>query len=100
MSETNTIVRTVVKESWLEKKPTEGNLISHVLEIRRRLATMQQIVKTNLEHTQRKQKHLYYAHSSRRRLEVGDKALVLIQREGPSLSCKFEGPYPTLEEER
>ena len=84
---------TVVKESWLEKKPTEGNLISHVLEIRRRLATMQQIVKTNLEHTQRKQKHLYDAHSSRRRLEVGDKALVLLPSPGSKLEIQWQGPY-------
>ena len=38
----------IVKESWVEKKPTEGNIVSHVLEIRRRLATMQKIVKVVL----------------------------------------------------
>lgn len=31
----------IVKESWVEKKPSEGNIVNHVLEIRRRLATMQ-----------------------------------------------------------
>lgn len=54
----------VVKESWLEKKPVEDNLISHVLEIRRRLATMQQVVKWSLERTQGKQKRLYDIQSS------------------------------------
>ena len=66
----------VVKDSWLEKKPAEDNLVSHVLEVRRRLATMQQVVKANLERTQGKQKRLYDVYSSQRKLEVGDKALV------------------------
>ena len=39
----------IVKENWVEKKPTEGNIVSHVLEIRRRLATMQAIVKEKLK---------------------------------------------------
>ena len=67
----------IVKESRVEKKPTEGNIVSHVLEIRRRLATMQKIVKQNLKEAQSKQKRVYDSQSSHRQLEVGDKALVL-----------------------
>ena len=49
----------IVKESWVEKKPIEGNIVSRVLEIRRRLATMQKIVKENLKQAQSKQKRVY-----------------------------------------
>lgn len=34
----------VIKETWLEKQPSGSNLVSHVLEFRRRLATMQRLV--------------------------------------------------------
>ena len=33
-----------VKENWVVKKPTEGNIVSHVHKIRRRLAKMEEIV--------------------------------------------------------
>ena len=83
----------VVKENWLEKKPVEDNLISYVLEVRRRLATMQQMVKANLERTQGKQKRLYDVQSSQRKLEVGDKALVLLPSPGSKLEMRWQGPY-------
>jgi len=34
----------VIKETWLEKQPSGSNLVSHVLEIRKRLATKQRLV--------------------------------------------------------
>ena len=39
---------------------------------------MHEIVKENLKRAQSKQKRLYDSHSSQRRLEVGDKAVVLL----------------------
>ncbi|XP_068684916.1 uncharacterized protein [Montipora foliosa] len=83
----------IVKESWIEKKPTEGTIVSHVLEIRRRLATMQKVVKQNLKQAQSKQKRVYDSHSSHRRLEVGDKALVLLPSPGNKLEMRWQGPY-------
>ena len=38
----------VIKGTWLEGLSSEENLITHVLEIRRRLATIQQVVQENL----------------------------------------------------
>ena len=49
----------VIKETWLEGQSSEENLITHVLEIRRRLATMQQVVQENLKQAQGKQKRWY-----------------------------------------
>ena len=53
----------VIKETWLEGLSSEENLITHVLEIRRRLATIQQVVQENLKQAQGKQKWLYDIHS-------------------------------------
>ena len=83
----------IVKESWVEKKPAGGNIVSHVLEIRRRLATMQEIVKGNLKQAQSKQKRVFDSQSSHRRLEVGDKALVLLPSPGNKLEMRWQGPY-------
>lgn len=83
----------IVKESWVEKKPTKGNIVSHVLEIRRRLATMQKIVKQSLKEAQSRQKRVYDSQSSHRQLEVGDKALVLLPSPGKKLEMRWQGPY-------
>ena len=78
----------VIKETWLEGPSSEENLITHVLEIRRRLPTMQQVVQENLKQAQGKQKRWYDSHSSERRLEAGDKALVLLPTPGSKLEMK------------
>ncbi|RUA04547.1 MAG: hypothetical protein DSY43_06070 [Gammaproteobacteria bacterium] len=83
----------VIKETWLERQPPNDNLLSHVLEIRKRLTTMQQVVQENMEKAQGKQKHLYDTHSCRRRLDVGDKALVLLPTPGSKLEVKWQGPF-------
>ena len=83
----------MVKESWLERNPAEDNLGSHVFGVRRRLVTMQQVVKANLERTQIKQKRLYDIHSSQRKLAVGDKALLLLPSPGSKLEMRWQVPY-------
>jgi len=71
----------------------EGNIGSHVLEMRRRLATMQEIVKENLKQAQSKQKRVYDSQRSHRRLKVSDKALVLLPSVGNILEMYWQGPY-------
>ena len=83
----------VIKETWLEKHPSGKGLVTHVLEIRRRLAVMQQAVQEHLKKSQGTQKRLYDIHSSRRRFEVGDKALVLLHTPGNKLEVSWQGPY-------
>ena len=79
-----------IKETLLEGLSSEVNLITHVLEIRRRLATMQQVVQEHPKKAQSKQKRLLDIHNSRRRLEVGDKALVLLPTPGSKLEMKWQ----------
>ena len=67
--------------------------MSHVLEIRRRLAIIQKAVQEHMAKTQRTQKRLYDFRSSKRRLEVGDKALVLLPTPGSKLEVCWQGPF-------
>ena len=53
---------------------------------------MQKAVQEHMTKTQRTQKHLYDVHSSKRRLEVGDKALVLLPP-GSKLEVCWQGPF-------
>ena len=54
---------------------------------------MQQVVQENLKQAQGKQKRLYDAHSSKRHLEVGNKALVFLPIPGSKLETKWQGPF-------
>ena len=54
---------------------------------------MQRVVQENIKRAQDKQKQLYDTHSSKRQLEVGDKALVLLPTPGSKLEMKWQGPY-------
>ena len=83
----------VIKETWLEKEPSEKSIVSHVLEIRRRLTTMQQTVQEHMKSTQETHKSLCDVQSSRRRLEVGEKALVLLPTPESKLEVSWQGPY-------
>jgi transposase InsO family protein len=83
----------VIKETWMENDPNKRNLTSYVLEMRRKLATMQEVVQKNLEKTQAKQKQMYDKQSSRRKLDVRDKVLVLLPTPGSKLEEKWQGPY-------
>ena len=84
----------VIKESWLGKEiKSERNLVSHVLEIRRRLAMMQRLVQDRMKRVQGTQKRLHDVHSSTRSLKVGDKALVLLPTPGSKLEVHWQGPF-------
>ena len=75
----------VTTETWLEKKSLDDNLATHVLEIQKTVGNNA----TNLKEAQGKQKQLYDTHSSKRRLEVGDEALVLLRKKPPRPGFRF-----------
>jgi hypothetical protein len=83
----------VIKETWLEKRPDTSNLTSYVLEMRKRLATMQEVVKKNLNKAQGKQKRSYDIRSLNRKFEVGDRVLLLLPTPGSKIEIKWQGPY-------
>ena len=67
--------------------------MSHVLEIRRRLAMMQRLVQDRMKKVQGTQKRLHDVHSSTRSLQVGDKELVLLSTPGSKLEVHWQGPF-------
>ena len=83
----------VVKETWLEEKPAQNNLLTYVLEMRRRMVKMQSIVKQYLLDSQAKQKSQYDKKSSNRKFEIGNQVLVLLPSPGSKLESKWQGPY-------
>ncbi|XP_068221744.1 uncharacterized protein [Palaemon carinicauda] len=56
-----------------------------------------QMAKENESNRQGETKRKYDLKAKDRIFHVGDKVLVLVQKEGPSLSYKFEGPFPIIE---
>ena len=82
----------VIKEVWTPTKVAEDYL-SYVLESRKWLIQMQEIVQENLKITQAKQKKLYDQQSSRRQLNLGDKVLVLLPSSGSKLEMQWQGPF-------
>ena len=54
---------------------------------------MQQVVQGNVKIAQDKQKRLYDIYNSKRRLEVGHKALVLLPTPGSKLEMRWQGPF-------
>ncbi|KAK3754216.1 hypothetical protein QZH41_013119, partial [Actinostola sp. cb2023] len=83
----------VIKETWMEKTPPDNNLITYVLEMRRRMSTMQQAVYQSMKGSQAKQKENYDKKSSTRKFDKGDKVLVLLPTPGSKLETKWQGPY-------
>lgn len=83
----------IIKENWLDENLPQQNLVSDVLEVRRRMVSMQKNVEENLKVSQAKQKRLYDLKSTSRRFAVGDKVLVLLPTPGSKLETKWHGPF-------
>ena len=62
----------LITESWIGKEALEKNTISSILETRRRLSEMQNIVQRVTNKSQAKQKRIYDQRSSHRKFNIGD----------------------------
>ena len=69
-------------------------MISHLLDIRSRLAEYRDLVKTNMQTAQQQQKHWYDRTARQRKFTVGDNVLVLLPTSTNKLLAQWEGPYP------
>jgi hypothetical protein len=83
----------LITDAWIGKEAVQKNAISYVLETRRRLSEMRNIVQENANKTQAKQKQIYDQRSSHRKFDIGDKVLVLLPTPGSKLESKWQGPY-------
>lgn len=71
-------------------------MVSYVLAVQDKLATMSEMVKDNLERAQQKQKLWYDWNARQRELKPGDLVLVLSPTSGSSLEAHWKGTYPVL----
>ena len=83
----------VLRETWEE--PTSGgeNVISHVLSMREKLATMSAIVRENMERAQATQKTWYDRTARTRGFKPGDRVLVLLPTSTHKLRAQWQGLY-------
>ena len=83
----------VLRETWEE--PTSGgeNVISYVLSMREKLATMSAIARENMERAQATQKTWYDRTARTRGFKPGDRVLVLLPTSTHKLRAQWQGPY-------
>ena len=83
----------VLKEEWTGDRGTAVPVVTHVVEMRERLAEMTQLVSENAAKSQQKQRRYYNQGAKSRRFEVGDQVLVLLPTVANRLKLHWTGPY-------
>ncbi len=83
----------VMKEVWSGSVSGPQNVVSHVVKMRERLASMTDLVRENMEEAQRSQKQWYDKQASSRQFEPGDEVLLLLPSSSNALEAKWLGPY-------
>ena len=83
----------VMKEVWSGSVSGPQNVVSHVVKMRERLASMTDLVRENMEEAQRSQKQWYDKQASTRQFEPGDEVLLLLPSSSNALEAKWLGPY-------
>ena len=86
----------ILKESWKEPKKGSDNVVSYVLAVQQKLASMSDLVRDNLSEAQRRQKVWYDRNARQREFKPGDLVLVLLPTSAGSLTAQWQGPYPVL----
>ncbi|KAL5489210.1 hypothetical protein EMCRGX_G018277 [Ephydatia muelleri] len=72
------------------------NVVSYVLAVQQKLASMSDLVRDNLSEAQRRQKVWYDLNARQREFKPGDLVLVLLPTSAGSLTSQWQGPYPVL----
>ena len=83
----------VMKESWEERENVGEDVLTYVMKMRERLATMTEIAHENLGKAQQKQKQWYDKKARNRELEEGQQVLVLLPSSQKKLHAAWQGPY-------
>ena len=86
----------ILKGSWKEPKKCSDNVVSYVLAVQQKLASMSDLVRDNLSEAQRRQKVWYDLNARQREFKPGDLVLVLLPTSAGSLTAQWQGPYPVL----
>ncbi|CAC5374158.1 unnamed protein product [Mytilus coruscus] len=83
----------VLKEEWEEPSTCQNSVLSYLLETREKMRTMAEYATENEKKAKQRQK-LYYDRKSRdRKLEVGQKVLILLPTHTSKLLASWKGPF-------
>ena len=86
----------VLKEGWTGETESETPIAEYVVTMRDRLQEMTELVQTNLERSQSKQKRHYDRGTRHRSLDPGDQVLVLLSNVHNRLKLEWVGPHKVL----
>ena len=85
----------VRKESWEASRQSDGSVVSSVMS-GQKIAAMVELVKDNLEKSQKEQKRSYDRNAWERQFQAGEQGLVLLPTSTNKLLTQWQGPYPVL----
>ena len=84
----------IVKEAWKARKRSTESVVSYVMDMHEKLSKMSELVKKNLEDSQRQQKYWYDRNTKNRSFQEGDSVLILLPSTTNKLLASWLGPYP------
>ncbi len=83
----------VLRETWEADSRSTESVVSHVLALHDKLASMTELVQENLREAQRRQKRWYDRTAREREFKQGDEVLVLFPMRASKLKARWQGPY-------
>ena len=86
----------VLKETWEAKTASKESVVSYVLTMREKLASMTELMQQNVGNAARKQKAWYDQHARKREFQVGELVLVLLPTATSKMLAQWHGPYPVV----
>ena len=83
----------VIKERWEADHKSSESVVSYILSIQDRIASMADLVGENMQKAQETQKRWYDRNAREKTLEPGEKVLVLLPTSSNKLLAQWQGPY-------
>ena len=83
----------ILSEIWQANAKSKESVVSHVLEVRKRLEGMRELASENLQKAQERQKAWYDRNSREREFSPDDQVLLLLPSTTNKLMACWQGPY-------
>ena len=83
----------IMKQNWVARESEPVDVVTHLLDMRRRMQDLMRDVDTNVRKNQDKMKKHYDKTAIERSLTPGDKVLVFLPVGAGKLDSKWQGPY-------
>ena len=87
----------ILKEEWEDPSESDNSVLSYILDTRSKLKSMADLATINERKAKTKQKSYYDKKSRSRKLEVGQKVLVLLPTHTSKLLASWKGPYTIID---